>query len=135
MPKTNPKPHSFVIKDADLFATGRTERDLRTLVCEECGEQPGRGVHMPPPPPLSRVIADEVAKALASVIDEPWDSLFPEAPRAAFSAVQQINVMLHEMGSEAEFASMTAAECNFFDVLAKRLDDALTDLRKMGWDQ
>lgn len=132
MPKINPKPHSFVIKDEDLFAAGRTERDLRTLVCEECGEQPGRGVHVPPPPPTHKVIIGEVAKTLATIIDEPHDALHIEAARAAFTTIQKVRALLEEMGKRETYSDSYDMGDPFGDIDIE-LGELLTDLRKAGW--
>lgn len=135
MPKTNPKPHSFVIKDADLFAQGRTERDLRTLVCEECGEQPGRGVHVPPPPPLHMVVVDEVATTLASVSGEFAGNVRREAAKVAFTTVQQIRKALEEMSKLEKYVDPYEGGGSVFSDIDAELDGLLTQLRRQGWDQ
>lgn len=132
MPKTSIGPHSFTIKDEDLFPDeGRTATSVLTLKCAVCGDQPGQGMHVPPPPPTHKVIIGEVAKTLASIIDEPHDSLRVEAARAAFTTIQKVRMLLDEMGKRETYSYDNPGDP--FGDIDTALDKLLTELRKAGW--
>lgn len=133
MPKTNIGPHPFTIKDEDLFPDeSRTTTSVLTLKCAVCDDQPGQGVHVPPPPPTHKVIIGEVAKTLAGIIDEPHDSLRFEAARAAFTTIQQVRTLLEEMGKRETYSDPHDMGDPFGDI-DTALDELLTELRKAGW--
>lgn len=73
-----------------------------------------------PEPTLGQTISDAVARTLSGVVDEPWDTLFPQAPRAAFITIQQLRLDLGDAVSTE---------------ISDRIDVLLSDLRYLGWDQ
>lgn len=127
------EPHQFVISDEDLFFGAEpTTKDIRTVSCYVCGDQPGQGMHKPPPPPLHTVVIDETAKRLSEFMSISWDALRPEAARAAFPAIQQVRKALQEMSKRPEYIGAYDMP---FDAIDAELDGLLTELRKVGWDQ
>jgi hypothetical protein len=134
MTTTNPgEPHQFVISDEDLFFGAEpTTKDVRSVSCYVCGDQPGQGVHKPPPPPLHAVITDKVAQTLASTMAISWDTLRPEAARAAFTTIQQLRTALDAMGKQERYADRYDMGDSFGDIDTE-LDDVMTKLRKIGW--
>lgn len=135
MPKTNIGPHPFTIKDEDLFRQGeQSAQALRTIACGVCGDKPGQGMHTPPPPPLHEILADEVAKTLASIIDEPHDTLRVEAARAAFTTIQQVRKALDEMSNQPRYADPYEGGSSVFADIDTELNGLLTQLRRLGWD-
>lgn len=119
--------HSFVIKDEDLF-TLPMATDLRALKCGVCGGQPGQGVHVPPPPPLSRAITDEVAKTIAATYQRDWKGCLTEASRAAFTTVQHVREFLKRMGQREGYA-----DPDIYGDIDTALNEVLTELRQLGW--
>lgn len=81
-------------------------------------------------PSRAEQITDEVAKTLSGIIDEPWTTLRVEGARAAFTTTQQVRTYLGDVAGElVDGGGHTFAE---FDL---RLDDLLTEMRRLGWDR
>jgi hypothetical protein len=135
MPKTNIGPHPFTVRDEDLFPTnGRTVVSVNAMSCGVCGDRPGQGYHVPPPAPLHEVLTDEVAKTLASIIDEPHDTLRVEAARAAFTTIQQVRKALDEMSKREVYGDPYEGGSSVFADVDTELNGLLTQLRRLGWD-
>jgi len=133
MPLTNAAAHAFVIQDERLF-NGPFQTDLRGLECAICGLHPGQGVHVPPPPPVHKVIAEAVAKRLAETSElDTWQALLPTGASAAFTTIQQVRALLDEMG-KCDIYSDPHDMGNPFGDIDATLNELLTELRKLGWD-
>lgn len=129
------EPHQFVVSEEDLFFCAEpTTQELRLISCCVCGDQPGQGMHRPPSPPLHTIVIDEVAKRLAESIAVSWDTLRPEASRAAFTTVQKVRAFLVEMSKRGIYSDPHDMGDPFADIDTE-LDRLLTELRKAGWDQ
>jgi hypothetical protein len=129
-------PHQFVVSDDELFREGGivSARTLLSIACYVCGDKPGQGMHTPPPPPLHVILTDEVAKTLASIIDEPHDTLRVEAARAAFTTIQQVRKALDEMSNQPRYADPYEGGGSVFADVDTELNGLLTQLRRLGWD-
>lgn len=130
------EPHQFVISDEDLFFGAEpTTKDVRTVSCYICGDQPGQGMHKPPPPPLHALVIDETAKRLSEIMSISWDALRPEAARVSFTVIQQVRQALKEMSKAPAYTDPFEGCGYVFDAIDAELDGLLTQLRKIGWDQ
>lgn len=124
--------HAFAVPEQNLFVD-TTQWDLRMIKCDVCHMFPGQGVHVPPKPPLSRTITDEVAKKLAATRFGRDNLGFQRlASQASFAAILRLREWLEEFGNDSRFSDAEAVYA--FDRIDDELDKLLTELRKFGWD-